>query len=123
MIRIVLLVVLVAACWRNAPPPAAPPPAPPPTAPPPAHAPAPPPREIDVVMARFEQFADEMCNCQDNACAQAVADEMTRWSQEQARTHADPPELGPEDQQRAAEIGERMGECMQNAITNGATTP
>lgn len=122
MSRIVLLV-LLAACWRNAPPPAAPPPAP---EPPPqlrAHAHAPPPREIDVVMERFERFADDMCNCQDNTCAQAVADEMTRWSQEQARTRAEPPEMGPEEQQRAMEIGERMGECMQNAITNGTTAP
>lgn len=121
MIRIVVLA-LLAACWRNTPPPAALPPAPEPV-PVRPRVQAPPPRQIDVVMDRFEQFADEMCNCQDNTCAQAVADEMTRWSQEQARSHDEPSEMGPEDQQRAMEIGERMGDCMQNAITNGSTAP
>ena len=64
----------------------------------------------------MESFADQMCNCRDSKCAQEVADRMTKWAQEQAKSSAEPPKLDEADQKRAATIGERMGHCMQKAM-------
>ena len=113
---IVVGLVLVAACWRSSPPP----PVEPPTV---AQAPqfhprrAPPARELSV-LDRFDQFADDMCRCKDWNCAQQVAEDMTLWSQETAKEQADPGP-SPDDKQRAAEIGTRIGECMKSAMTAG----
>ena len=76
-------------------------------------------------MELFERFADDMCNCSDMACAQGVSDEMVRWSQEQAKSQTAPPDLTDEEQKRAVEIGERMGNCMQKAMmpAAGSATP
>jgi len=112
---IVVGLVLVAACWRSSPPqPAEPPPAEPARQPHPRPAP---PREL-TVLEQFDQFADDMCKCHDWNCAQQVAEDMTRWSQDSAK-EGDKPELSPDDQQRAAEIGTRIGQCMQSAMSAG----
>ena len=117
----IVMLTLLAACWRSSPPP---PPPPIVESPPPARTVAPPPRPPSV-MELFERFADDMCNCSDMACAQGVSDEMVRWSQEQAKSQTAPPDLTDEEQKRAVEIGERMGNCMQKAMmpAAGSATP
>ena len=74
-------------------------------------------------MQVMERFTDEMCNCRDPQCSQRVVDEMTRWSQEQAKSDAEAPPMSEEDTKRAVEIGERMGACMQNAMAGSAAGP
>jgi hypothetical protein len=68
----------------------------------------------------MERFADDMCSCADSACTQRVVDEMTRWSQDQIKSGRETPQMTEEDTKRAAEIGERMGSCMQRAMSAGA---
>ena len=77
-------------------------------------------------MERFERFADDMCNCHDTACAQSVADDMTRWSQEQASQDKESFELSADEKQRMGDIGMRLSRCMQQAMTppaGGSGTP
>jgi hypothetical protein len=108
--------VVTAACWRSSPPPPAQPAAQ--SAPAPRRTPAPPRR--DSALQVMEQFTDDMCSCHDSQCAQRVVDDMTRWSQEQTSSNREPAKMTEEDTQRAAEIGERMGACMQNAMAGSA---
>jgi len=69
-------------------------------------------------MAKMTEFKDKMCKCaeHDTKCAQAVSDEMTKWSQEQAKNQKEPPKMNEEDTKKAAAIGEEMGKCMQKAM-------
>lgn len=71
-------------------------------------------------MAKMNDFKDAMCACADAACAQRVADDMTRWSQQMARDQRPPPKMSKGDVKQAAAIGEEMGQCMQKAMSQGA---
>jgi hypothetical protein len=70
-------------------------------------------------MQVMEQFVEDMCDCHDSQCSQRVVDEMTRWSQDQAKNNREPPKPSDEDIRRFAELGERMGMCMQKAMSAG----
>jgi hypothetical protein len=71
---------------------------------------------IEHAMRAMQQFSDQMCACKDAPCAQQVADDMTKWSQQMAREHPDPPQMTEESTRRAMAIGEKMGQCMQTAM-------
>lgn len=118
-----VVVALLSACWRSSSPPVAP------TAEP---APAPvafragaqtPLTEAEQAMQAMEEFTERFCACTDAQCAQTVVDDLTRWSQDMARRGSEPPKLSEDDARRAAEIGERMGQCMQNAMSGAAPPP
>jgi len=68
-------------------------------------------------MAKMSDFRDAMCQCTTMACAQQVSDDMTKWSQEQARDQHEPPKLSDDQIQRATAIGEEMGKCMMKAMS------
>jgi hypothetical protein len=68
-------------------------------------------------MDKMAEFKDKMCACHDSACAERVADEMTKWSQEMSKEWRNPPKMTDADTQRAQAIGEEMGKCMQTAMT------
>jgi len=72
---------------------------------------------FEELMADMRRFADSMCACKDAKCAQGVSDELTKWSQELAKRMPEPPQMTEADQKRAAELGEKMGKCMQVAMT------
>lgn len=126
MRNLAALLLALAGCWTNAsdPPPLAP-------APEVATAPAPQPRRarprsspFAEAMAKMAEFRDEMCGCHDTACAQQVADEMTKWSQDQAKDMVAMPKMSEEDTKAATQIGEEMGRCMQQAMGFGSgSTP
>ena len=71
-------------------------------------------------MAKMSEFKDEMCKCKDAKCAQDVSDKMTKWGQEQSKNQKEPPKMNEADTKKAQEIGTRMGECMQKAMTPAA---
>jgi len=107
--------VLVAACWRNTPPP-------PPATQQREVARHPAPREVsdgELALEKMDSFAEKMCRCSDPRCAQDVADEMTKWAQEQSAKLSSN-KLSEDDQRRAMAIGERMGRCMQQAMSGSA---
>jgi len=74
-------------------------------------------------MQKMEDFTTRMCACKDAACAQAVSDEMSKWSQEQAKNQKSPPKLSDNEQKRSVALGEQMGKCMQEAMAATATPP
>jgi hypothetical protein len=71
--------------------------------------------------AALRRFKDEMCQCQDAACAQRVSEEMTKWGEEQAKDAVEPPRMTDDESKAATEIGMKMGECMQRAMGVPAT--
>lgn len=71
----------------------------------------------------MQHFADEMCQCQDARCAEKVSDEMVKWAMDQSRDHRKPPQLTEQEQERAVAIGERMGQCMQRAMSPSVQPP
>lgn len=66
----------------------------------------------------MSSFTDAMCACKDAACATRVANEMQTWSTAQASAGKPPPQLSDRDKIKITAIGERLGACMQAAITN-----
>lgn len=68
-------------------------------------------------MAAMTGFKDKMCACTDTKCAQLVADDMTKWGQEQAKDNRDPPKMSEEEVRAFTQIGEDMGKCMQKAMS------
>lgn len=120
---LVLAVVVAAACGgKQASPPA--------TAPIDNAQPAPPPDAAPLTfneqaMATMQQFADDMCKCSTEDCVRQVADRMTEWSQKMANDpQAAQMKMSEAEQQQATQIGTRMGECMQKAMSasgSGAT--
>jgi hypothetical protein len=108
-----IALVMIGACWRSSPPPPTQPAADKPTLPGRTATAA-----QESAMHVLERFAEDMCDCHDSQCAQGVLDEMTRWSQEQKNSEQ-PPKLSDDDVKRAAALGERLGMCMQKAISAG----
>ena len=71
----------------------------------------------DGAIALMQRFADKMCTCKDAKCAQSVSDEMMAWAQEQARRQKEPPKMSKRAIKRATAIGDRLGKCMQTAMS------
>ena len=135
--RWIAAAVLACGCYRSSPPPAPPAPAPDEVARPAyldrqasyAHArsrsPQPAREERSVIgqaIARLGEFTDEMCACADRTCADAVSQEMTRWSNELSRDHTD---LKPTDEEMAEVklVSERLSTCMMTAMGYGNPPP
>lgn len=68
----------------------------------------------------FERFADDMWSCRDAQCASDVAAEMTKWSRDDASKRDEPRKMNNEELERASVLGERLGNCMQKAMSGGA---
>lgn len=113
------LLLVLAGCWTNSTTAPQSPTEPSPTraasSPPPR---APEPSSQEKMLHALGDFADQMCACTDVACAQQVADDMTAFSAEVARSTPtdDSYQLDDEQARRMAEVGTRMGECMQRAL-------
>src|SRR5262245_18901999 len=71
------------------------------------------------LMKQMAKFRDQMCACKDAKCAEGVADDLTRWSQDVARSSKEPPKMREEQTKQAATLGEEMGKCMQAAMGAG----
>lgn len=72
-------------------------------------------------MQTFDRFADQMCQCKDNACVTHVSDDMNAWGMKMAKEWGPEPKLDAVQMKRATAIGERMGTCWAAAIK--ATDP
>jgi hypothetical protein len=68
-------------------------------------------------MRKLHELRDKMCACKDMACANAVIDELTRWSAEHA---GDPTAESLEEVGKAGfQVARQMSECMERV--RGAT--
>jgi hypothetical protein len=123
-----LVAALVAAgCYRSSPPPAEPePPRPVVQESASSHAKfrasRPPVRERSVIaeaLVKLEVFADEMCACTDRTCADAVSQELTRWSSDlkDEGLHLEPTE---DEMKEATRISEKLSSCMVQAMGYGS---
>jgi len=110
---LIAILVFFAACGGSAPPPA------PPTPPPAAPADAPVASWFDDAMIKMRGFSDAMCACKDMDCAKKVGNDMSAWGAQMEKEHPEQPKLTEEQTKTAAEIGQKMGECM-NKFTGGA---
>ena len=73
---------------------------------------------IAEAIAKLQEFTDQMCQCRDATCAQKVGDELTKWGQEMAKRHPNPPSNMTEQQTKDINaIAEKLGMCMQKAMT------
>ena len=87
----------------------------------------PPPRELtpaEQTLEDLEAFSERMCDCTDTPCAEQVSNDMTAWSEAVSRDR--PPSdfrLTDEQTKRMADLGMRMGECMQRAFSSGQPPP
>jgi hypothetical protein len=70
----------------------------------------------DEAMAAMRRFKDQMCVCQESACAQRVSDDMTAWSKAESARAGDSPRMTEEEQVEATRLGEEVGRCMQRAL-------
>lgn len=81
------------------------------------------PDPVEALFARLATFERAMCECTDlqypssSECVQRVSDDMTRWGAEQTKQMPVPPKLDDRQMKRASEMGERVGRCMQRAMT------
>lgn len=85
----------------------------------PAAAPAPA-TEAQAALMKMREFGAQMCACADAACAKLVSDAMTAWSQEAARRQTEPLKMSEEETNAVVEIGTKMAECMQTAMSAGS---
>jgi hypothetical protein len=69
---------------------------------------------------KMAAFANTMCECKDAECAHKVSDDITKWAEEMSKVYKEPPHMSEADQKRAADIGEQMGKCMQQAMGAGS---
>lgn len=67
---------------------------------------------FDKAFAAMGAFKDRMCGCKDRACAERVQEDLTRWSQENARTLDDRSKPREAELRQMQEVGTRYGECM-----------
>jgi len=126
MRRWFVLACLIGACWRNEPPVApSPPPEPAPEPPLRVAERSPDPDSFEDVMSKMGEFRDKMCVCSDTTCAQAVTDEMTKWSTEIAK-RANPGVKQPtptDDQMKEmTAVAQELSKCMAAAMTAGSST-
>ena len=72
-------------------------------------------------MAKMGEFKDKMCACKDAKCATGVQEEMTKWSQEMAKSAGDkkPEPMSEEDTKKYTENTTAMAECAQKAMGAG----
>ncbi|HEU4733699.1 MAG TPA: hypothetical protein VFT22_37655, partial [Kofleriaceae bacterium] len=61
-------------------------------------------------IAKMSELKDKMCACKDKACADQVAQEMTRWGTEHKAGEAS--KLSEEDQKKLVALTEDMTKCM-----------
>ena len=77
------------------------------------------PDRMQETIVQFEGFADQMCACKTNQCAEGVNKQMSTWAEEMAKDAADKPapKMSDEQTKYITEVAERFGKCMVSAMT------
>jgi hypothetical protein len=73
-------------------------------------------------LAMMNALAEQMCACSDSQCIQVVSEKLTTWAQDMAKD-TEQMKMSDDEQKVAAQIGRRMGECIQRAMGNGTNPP
>ena len=74
--------------------------------------------EIRLMTETMAAFRDNMCECTDKACAEAVQDRMMKWSTKMAEEESQHPSRKPTDAEleEMTKIGRAYGECLVKAV-------
>ena len=72
---------------------------------------------VATAMAKMQEFKTNMCKCTDAACATKVTEDMTKWSQEFAKTASKDQQIDEATTQKLTELTIAMSECAQKAMT------
>lgn len=72
---------------------------------------------VAAAMAKMEEFEAAICKCTDAPCVEAVSEDMTRWSQEFARTADKNVRIDEATTRRMTEVSTRMTACAEKART------
>jgi len=119
--KIVLVVVVLAACSGSAQTPAQEPvltnsvPRPPPDAA--VDAPV---AQGVAAIAKMTTFRDELCACLDKACADRVLAALTQWAQDEARKPRVEEEYTETDMRKIAELSDGFAKCMIRISKSGS---
>jgi hypothetical protein len=124
------VVLVVAACWSNAPPPVVPvQPVVEPTKPivpyvPPRRTAVAPMTEFEALQARVLASRDDMCACSDKQCTDQVMAEFMRWATEWSQAHPDrEKQFSSDEQAQLNESVRALTECMSRVHSGGGLTP
>lgn len=73
--------------------------------------------------SKMEGFAKAMCDCKDKACGDKVQEDMTKWSQEMAKSAGKDTEAKPDPElaKRMGDATTKLGECMGKLAAAPAT--
>jgi hypothetical protein len=64
-------------------------------------------------IAKMTELKDKMCACKDKACSDTVSDELSKWTQEQAKAAGDKPvPPSKDDAKKTAAITAELVKCM-----------
>ena len=73
-------------------------------------------------LAKLEGFSKAMCECKDKACADKVQADMTKWSEENAKTAGKETEKpDPELTKKMTDASTKLGECYSKLAMPPAT--
>src|SRR5262249_1675197 len=70
---------------------------------------------------KMVEFKNRMCLCPNRACADAVSDEMTKWSQQMAMNADQNARVSKEDSKAMESVAEEFTQCATKAMTAGMT--
>src|SRR3990167_621078 len=66
--------------------------------------------DVGAAMAKMEEFKTNMCKCTDAACATKVTEDMTKWSQEFAKTASKDQKIDEATTKKMTELTMAMSE-------------
>lgn len=133
MQRWIAAALVAAGCYRSSPPPPPPPterPRPAYEEPPPPSARYRPPRPatparsaIGEALVKLNELTNDMCACTDRTCADAVQQELTRWSEEMSKDRDAYEKPTEEELEEATRVTQRLSSCMMTAMGHGPPPP
>jgi hypothetical protein len=74
------------------------------------------------MVAKLSSFKDRMCACKDQACVDAVTNDMAAWSTEQAKASADMSDYTAESGKQMQAVMDGYSKCMTAFYGGTATT-
>lgn len=74
------------------------------------------------MLAKLEDYKNQMCKCTDKACADKVMEDMTKWGTESAKTMDKDAKPSEDEMKKSQAISEELSKCMMK-VSMPATPP
>jgi hypothetical protein len=68
--------------------------------------------KVGASIARMTELKNRMCACKDKACSDAINGELSRWTQERAKSAGDKAGTPTDEDPEMAEVTEEMTSCI-----------